>query len=386
MAMKKGVILLAPVSLLLFLMSSIPVYGEDSTQPEDMDLKREVDDLINKVDGLEKRIAKNETKESRFLQSAISALEITGGISAGFFYASNPGEDASDNEFLLSNFLVELSPKDKTLPVGFVAAFGETSTPSLLDTPKNNNRFDIEYASLILRPIKGVGLETGLLQPNAGFENSYTYNNKNITHGVIASQQPYNAYGARLGYDFSSFHLCAGYYKDRLNDQEYAANGSSSPDSWEIGLGGSILDYKFSVYHYHLEGLRNLTGAVVEYTIRNIYLAFNVDYWVWEGSMRSVHTSESSIGGAIYVCPRFGKFSIPVRLEYIDQGESEFYIENIDSKHIYTATISPTYHILDNAYLRAELSYIKADGAFADKSGNLENERIYLAAEIGYRF
>jgi hypothetical protein len=270
--------------------------------------------------------------------------------------------------------------------VGFVAAFGETSTPSLLDTPENNNRFDLEFGSLILRPITGLSLETGLLQPNAGFENSYTYNNRNITHGVIASQQPYNAYGARLGYDFRSLHLCGGYYKQRLSDQEYVVNGSSAPDSWEIGLGGSVFDSKFSVYDYQLEGLRNLTGAVVEYTVKNIYLAFNLDYWVWEGSMKSAHGSESSIGGAIYVCPSFGKFSIPVRLEYIDQGESEIYIESIDAKHIYTATISPTYHILDNAYLRAELSYVKADGAFADKSGNLRNERIYLSAEIGYLF
>lgn len=163
-------------------------------------------------------------------------------------------------------------------------------------------------------------------------------------------------------------------------------NGSSAPDSWEIGLGGSVFDSKFSVYHYHLEGLRNLTGAVVEYTMKNIYVAFNLDYWIWDGSMKSAHASESSIGGAIYVCPSFGKFSIPLRLEYIDQGESEIYIESINAKHVYTATISPTYHILDNAYLRAELSYVKADSAFADKSGNLENQRIYLAAEIGYLF
>jgi Putative beta-barrel porin-2, OmpL-like. bbp2 len=384
--MQKGFILSAVVSLLFFGMSSICAYGEDSSQSENVDLNREVGDSINRVDSLEKKIGQSETKESRFLQSAISALEITGGISAGFFSASNPGQDESDNEFLLSNFLVELSPKDKTLPVGFVGAFGEISTPSLLDTPKNNNNFDIEYGSLILRPITGVSLETGLLLPNAGFEDSYTYNNRNITLGVIASQQPYNAYGARMGYDFNGLYLCAGYYKQRLNDQEYVVNGSSAPDSWEIGLSGSVFDSNVSIYHYHLEGLRNLTGAAVEYTIKNIYIAFNIDYWVWGSSMKSAHASESSIGGAIYVCPSFGKFSIPLRLEYIDQGESKIYIESTNAKHIYTATISPTYHILDNAYIRAEFSYVKADSAFADKSGNLENERIYLAAEVGYLF
>jgi hypothetical protein len=308
--MQKGIILFAAVFLLLFGMSSVRAFGEDLTQPDDTDLKREVDDLIKKVDGLEEQTGQDQSKKNQFLQSAISALEITGGISAGYFSASNTG-DVSGNEFLLSNFLVELSPKDKTLPVGFVAAFGETSTPSLLDAPENNYMFEIQYGSVILRPITGISLEAGLLQPNAGYESSYTYNNKNITHGAVASQQPYNAYGARLGYDFRGLHLCGGYYTQRLNDQEYVVNGSSAPDSWEIGLGGSVFDSKFSVYDYQLEGQRNLTGAVVEYTIKNIHLAFNLDYWVWEGSMRSAHASESAIGGAIYVCPSFGKFSIP---------------------------------------------------------------------------
>jgi hypothetical protein len=49
--------------------------------------------------------------------------------------------------------------------------------------------------------------------PIRGFENTYTYNNKNILLGAIASQQPYNAYGARASYDISSISLWGGYYK-----------------------------------------------------------------------------------------------------------------------------------------------------------------------------
>jgi outer membrane protease len=77
---------------------------------------------------------------------------------------------------------------------------------------------------------------------------------------------------------------------------------------------------------------------------------------------------------------------IPLRLEYIDQGESRIYIDNVDAKHIYAATISPTYKFGENAYIRVESAYVHADHAFVDKDGNSKNSRICLAAEIGYLF
>jgi hypothetical protein len=359
---------------------------EDSLATEDQDVKQEMTDLKNRVIALEQKGGPHETPVNRLFQSAFSGLQLGGGISAGFFYASNPGKDVSDNEFLLSNFLVQLSSKDSDQPVGFVGAFGETSTPSLLSTPENNTDFDIEYASLILKPMSDVSLEMGLLQPNAGFECSYTYNNINILLGALASQQPYNAYGARLGYDIHGFRLIAGYYKKRLDQTEYNDNGSPPGDSWEIGVSGSVLSNKFSIYHYHLEAERNLTGAVIERTVKNVHLAVNIDYWNREADKSTLYGSRSSLGGAFYIAPQFGHFLIPLRLEYIDQGESRIYIDNADAKHIYAVTISPTYRFRENAYIRVESAYVYADNAFADKNGNSKNSRICFAAEIGYLF
>jgi len=380
--MKKFAVVLVSC-LVLGIVSAWAVYSQAA---ENSDLKQEVTDSKNGVTGLEQKTGSDDTPANRLVQSAISGLQLEGGISGGYFYASNPGEDASDSKFLLSNFLVQLSSKDQNLPVGFVGAFGETSTPSLLSTPENNTDFDIEYGSLNLKPITGLSLEVGLLQPNAGFENSYTYNNKNIILGALASQQPYNAYGARLGYDVSDFHLCAGYYKDRLDRDEYNDNGSTPGDSWEIGISGPVLNNQLSIYHYHIEDKRSLTGAVVERTIKNLYLAVNVDYWNWDAGMKDFYGSKSAIGGAFYVAPSFGHFSIPLRLEYIDQGKSRIYIDNVDAKHIYTATISPTYTFCEHAYIRVESAYVHADHGFADKNGNSKDHRICLAAEVGYLF
>ncbi len=350
---------------------------------DDKSSETRIDDLYNRIDILEK-----ERKEKPLLdQSLFSGFSIAGGISAGSFYASNPGQDMSDNEFLLSNFLVELSSSmDEKFPVSFVGAFGNTSTPSILDTPEVNKTFDIEYASLTLKPTTGISLEAGLLQPNAGLECTYTYDNKNIECGALASQQPYNAYGVRLGYDVSNLNLYAGYYKKRLDDEEYETNGSAPDGSWEIGLGGDVSDIEFNIYHYHLEGMRALTGALVMWTINNVEVGFDIDYWNWDSNLKKDFRRNYSIGGNVYICPRFDKFSIPVRLEYIDQGKSKIYIDSMEAEHIYTATISPTYNFNEKAYIRFESSYVDADKAFNDKNGNSENNRICLAAEVGYLF
>jgi hypothetical protein len=320
--------------------------------------------------------------DNNTIQSALSAIKVTGGISAGYFYASNPGEDSSDNEFLLSNFLLEISSKDETLPVGFVAAFGETSTPSLLDEPEKNKNFDIEHASLTLKPVTGISLEMGLLKPNSGFENTYTFNNKNVILGIIASQQPYNAYGARIAYDINGLSLWGGYYKGMLDEEEY-----NSPEyTWEAGLSGSIAGNDFNIYNYHIDGQRNLIGVVIQRSIYDVDLGFNIDYWTWDNRVKKLYGSKSSLGGAVYICPSFGNLSIPVRVEFINQDKSQIYIENPNTKHMYAATVSPTYHFNEKTYIRAESAYIKADGAFTDKDGRSKNNRINLAFELGFLF
>lgn len=379
--MRKWVIRLTAAFLLCPVIAIASAWGGPLPSTDNTDLKQEVADLKNRVAVLEQKTGPDTT-----VLSMLSGIRVGGGISAGWFYAENPGKDQSDNEFLLSNFLVEFSSRDTNLPVVFAGAFGETSTPSLLSTPENNTDVDIEYASLTVKPAAEAGLEVGLLQPNAGFESTYTFNNNNIVLGAVASQQPYNAYGARLGYDVIGLHVCAGYYKKRLDADEYDENGFPPGDSWEIGMSGSVADNKFGIYHYHLEGRRNLTGAFVERTINNIYLAADIDCWNRDTTRGGYYAGRSAVGGAFYVVPAFGRFSIPVRLEYIDQGRGRVYIDNADTKRIYTATISPTYRFCKNAYVRVESAYVDADNAFADKNGNRKDDRICLSAEVGTVF
>ncbi len=374
--------------ILAFCVCSVPIAGsasaEDALQQSTTGHNSRVSESGSGAD--EKGAAQNEHDEKNPLQSALAGLSLTGGISAGCFYTSNAGQGTSDNKWMLSNLVVEISSQDTTAPIGFAAAFGETSTPSILGSPEGTNPIEIEYASLRLDPVPGVSVKVGLLQPNAGYESSYTYTNKNAFLGALASQQPYNAYGAQIGYDLKDMHFVGGYYQDRLVRDEYVTDQDTPNESWECGVSGTLLDTSVSLYHYRLESLKSLTGAVIERTVGAVDFGFNMDYWHWEGGMIRTHQDDSSIGGAFYVVPHFGKFSLPVRLEYIDQGKSGMYLDSINAHQIYAVTLSPTYRFHDNAYVRADLGYVHADDGFSDKDANLKNGRIILAAEIGYTF
>ena len=384
--MRQMMVLIAAACLLGLVAMPVATQAQERAQADQAELEKQVQELKEKVTALEQKIGPDKTATGTPLQAALAALKLTGGISAGFFYTSNPGLDTSDSEFLLSNLLVEIAPKDETAPAGFAAALGQTSTPSLLGTPENSDSLNIEYASLTVTPVSSLSVEVGLLQPNAGYENSYTYNNKNAFLGALASQQPYNAYGARLGYNVAGLDLWTGYFKDRLDDEEYATNDAVAKQSWEIGLSGTWADSDVSLYHYHLTGLRSLTGAVIERTFGRVDMALNLDYWRWEGDQKRAHESDEAIGAAVYIVPHFGRFSIPVRLEYIDQDKSGIFLESIDARQIYAATVSPTYHLRDNLYVRADLGYVRADDGFADDDGKIKSDRICLAAEVGYLF
>ena len=139
---KKKTILIVFIFIVLCIAGMASASAEDPAPSADADLSREVAGLKSKITCLEEKIGEKDNKS--LFQSAISGIGIAGGISGGLFYASNPGPEASDNEFLLSNFLVELSSKDNTTPVEVVGAFGETSTPSVLDSPETNKNLDIE--------------------------------------------------------------------------------------------------------------------------------------------------------------------------------------------------------------------------------------------------
>ncbi len=403
------------ITVIFFFMASFLIYPNNLKADNTEQLLQQIKILQQKLTELEQKVKEQEkelknikTKKENVKEETAKSSELTHviktelenislniGSSAGYFYANHSGKDTQNDKFILSNFLITLDYAPKDAPVSFSAAYGGTATPSLFDAPQDADSqptFDIEYADFTISPVKWFDFEIGLLTPNAGYEDTYTYNNKNITVGAIASQQPYNAYGTRGTIKFNDLiNVYAGFYENRKDKDEYAIELPSgktrrADNSWEAGITGNIFDTDYTVYYYNLNNMKKLAGIVLEKTICNFYFALNVDYWNWNKKWHNYYGDKSSIGGAFYVSPTFGKFEFPLRLEYINQGKSKIYTDSTDAKDIYAITFTPTYHFSDNTYFRIEGSYINADKSFTDDNGNLKDSRYYLSCEVGLKF
>ncbi|GEM_PF-1238886 len=417
--MKKMIVLLF---MGLFVFAGLPSISNATSNEELVQqikiLQQKLTKLENEVEGQRKAVVETRKKITeiepigrnimsdksgninKFLKTGLKGLNLNLGASTGYFYATNSGTDAAGNDvsndkFIVSNFMVGVDYQPNNLPISFSGAYGGTATPSLFDAPNdadNQPNMDIEYADFKLAPCHNFSLELGLITPNAGYEDTYTYNNKNITVGALASQQPYNAYGTRATISIKGlFDIYAGFYEDRKDNDEYTINDGTlkgSPgNSWEAGISGTLLDTDYTVYYYNVNNMRKLFGFVLEKTIANVYMAFDADYWRWNNKWDKYYGDDrSSLGASLYISPKFSNIELPLRIEYINQGYSKIYTDSAKADNIFALTFTPTYNFSDSAYFRIEGAYINADDSFTDGSGNLRDSRYYFASEFGLRF
>ncbi|MGC8736549.1 MAG: outer membrane beta-barrel protein [Dissulfurimicrobium sp.] len=432
------------ITAILFLLTFLPA-GIVCADTEDKEIRKELEELRAKVKDLdalktrvqelEERLAakdagegqetvKEELREKegaaekegekkkivKLVSPYLDNLNITGGVSGGWFSTTNEGPGNKSSNFVLSNLLLDLSSEMEGGLLGFNVGLGGVTTPSVFDAPNDTTPdFRIEYASINLKPIRsleGLSVETGLLKPNSGYESTYTFQNPNVTVGALASQQPYNAMGARVTYAFGEdLKLWGAMFKHRLDDDEYRTDdvylneygeprglGAQDSSSWEVGVNGSVNGLGLSLYHYHLNDLRHLTGIVIDHTIddlyglKSLYLAVNGDYWRWSSRVDKYFKDDSSIGASLYIVPSLERLSFPLRLEYIHQGESRIYLDSPDAEDVYAVTFTPTYNLTCNVFLRGELSYVHADNGFSDDKGRLQDDKYMFAVETGVKF
>ena len=315
------------------------------------------------------------------------SINLTGGISGGFYFSNNIGSNNYDENVAVSNILFTFSLEKDHIPLSFEGGFGGTSASSLLEQSLDiTPQFDIEFADFTITPADYFNFEIGLLQPSSGYEDTYTLNNKNCTVGILASQQPFNATGIRGNFSIKGISAYAGFYKDRLDNEEYSWGTTTPTVSYEIGISGNIMRINLSFYHYHINNIRNLTGLIFEKDFNQIYIGLNIDYWRWSNNIVNMK-GKSSIGGAVYFSKSFENMVIlPFRFEYINQGQSRIYIDSDKVSDIFSLTFTPTYYFSEDMYARYEIGYIYTNNGFTANVGGIENKRVVSSVEVGVKF
>jgi hypothetical protein len=323
---------------------------------------------------------------------ANSDIKIDGALTTGYFASNNTGSSNHDS-FKVSNFILGLSSDAKDGGIGFNVGFGTVLLPTVYDGGLVDNKAIINksfgpiYAVLSYKPISGLTLDAGLLTTNIGYELSTSFTNPNITYGTVWSAQPFIYPGARITYAVGDIK----FYAEASKDKGYSDENTSLPTSgaYAVGSLGTLYGVNYAISYYDYTAYKNLVDIVLSKSINdNLDAGINFDYqWLDSTAKVSGHDSKG-YGVAGYVVPKFGNFSLPVRIEYVNDGSKgkESGIYNGVSK-AWTITATPTFRPTKNTYVRAEVSYVNSDNKiFADSSGNPKDTKVSAAAELGFLF
>ncbi len=303
-------------------------------------------------------------------------LTLSGGASGGYFYGTGaiPGDKnvlpADKGSFVVSDFLLNFASDDaKVGGVSFVAGFGQLSQVTILDPSGTNASAgsSLQYASLTYVPVSNLSLEAGLLATNVGAEVAPSYDNGNITLGALWNSQPLFYPGARASYAIGDTTVYA----------EVSDDGDN-PKAFGAGVLGSAAGLDYALNYFLYNGKSSLVDVVLTGSVVGIDVGLNVDYTTLDDS-----AIDSALGVGVYVTPSFGSVSVPVRVEYISDGNSGVY--GFDSG--YTFAITPTINVSKNAFVRVELSVVSSKNEiFNDKDGKATGANTGAAFQMGYLF
>jgi len=320
--------------------------------------------------------------ERTFTLKVSQPLELYGGFSAGYFYTTNEGDKDSRDKFQITNAIIGLTGEvGKDIKLGFDLAVGGSLWATLFDGGQgdlayvNGNELKegvgILWGYATLKPHPVVSVDAGVLTTNVGYELADTYSNPNITFGAIWNAQPFIYPGVRVTVSpLENVNLYAEY------------NQESNSDNFAVGALGELNDISFGLTYYDYRAYKNLIDVVLSYSIGMLDLGLNADYQWLDDSAKTPGQDDSAYGIALYLTPTFGRLSVPVRLEYFDEGTSGIYFDGADKG--YTATATPTFKPTENSFIRAEVAYVSTDKKVF-KNGTKDNKTTF-AVELGFTF
>ena len=324
------------------------------------------------------------TTPAAFAGSVTSAADISinGGVSGGYFYSTNTG-NTTNAAFQVSDFLVELSGKASE-GVSFVGSFGALSMPTVYEGGVSSapaGDFGFQYGWLSVAANDKLTIDAGMLATNVGYEIAPTYANASIVLGAVWNAQPVYYPGLRATYDFGGLNVYA-----EASADSTANDYLSSKNAWAVGVnGGDKVSYAVSYFNYN--DYKGLLDVIVSSELAGVPVALNFDYQTLVEAPVA-DGDDSAFGLALYVSPSFDKVDLPMRLEYLSDGDSGIYGNNGTSMNSgFTFTITPTYMFGENAFVRAELSFVSSDNKiFADDDGNEQDNKTSFALQAGYTF
>jgi hypothetical protein len=321
-------------------------------------------------------------------------ITLSGGLAGG--YMNNT--DSKGDAFTATDALVDLSSKAKTGGVGFDLGFGQLANATLANsagtvaTTANGGSNNFQYGYLTIMPSDNLSIQAGTLATNVGYEVVPSYANANILHGVVWNAEPAYYNGARATYWMGDSSVYA-----ELSNQSTNNNGQA------IGASTKMGSVDGSISYFNNEDMGSIVDIIASSKVGSTTVAANLDYHMLSNRVKNsaaykgLSRDDNAFGLALYASmPMGANASLPVRIEYINDGTSGIYgfaATDTGGKYVsnnaYTITITPTYNFSDSTFVRAELAYISTDkksGALMDDKGLPTDSNMTVGFQGGVMF
>ena len=315
------------------------------------------------------------------LNTEFGDIQLSGGVSGGYVYGDSEMTRQNDQSRTMDFILgIDAATKDGRAEVS--AGFGNLPAYVLMDhgIDEAGSGTDVLYSEVIVHPSDNWSLELGRVPSNVGFEDTIMFNNANVMESVQAIAQPGFFNAARLSYGNDDFTA----YLEQGDEEFEAPSGATNSQSWSGGVMGSTGGIEYAVGYQGYAGLRTLLDVIVSGNIAGMDATVVIDRLKLEdAALASASDTNHAESVAIYLSgPSSGEFSFPIRIEAFNDHGNGIY-EGAGKGN--SLTITPTWNISENAFLRSDISYLKTDNKIFNDKGTMKDSRMGIALQAGYR-
>ncbi len=313
-------------------------------------------------------------------------IQISGGASGGYVYSDSEMTRQNDQSRLM-DFLLGIDASTKDGRAAISAGIGILPAFALMDegVDETGNGAEVQYAEVIINPMDYWSLELGRMPSNVGFEDTIMYNNANVMESVQAITQPGFFNAARLNYGTDDFNV----YVEQGDEEYVAPSGAAGSQSWSVGAMGTAAGVEYVVGYHNYTSLRSLFDLIVTGSVGDMEITFAYDQLQLEdAALASATDTDHAESIALYMSGlSVGGIDMPMRLEaFDDHGNGLYGNSNGGAGKGNSFTITPTWNISENAFLRSDISYLQTDNSiFTDSNGGLTDNRFGIAVQAGYR-
>lgn len=318
--------------------------------------------------------------------AGFSDITVHGDMSAGMYFVQNNGGMGAEAMEVTDFGLAFSTPELKAGEVGMKGVLGSRNGRTIMDTSPDGSfawgdNISLDFGYVSYMPVNALTVDIGWILTTIGNEASPSVFSANVNRGFMWNAQPAAYEGVRASYAIGGTTLSA--------EANHNNGGVGNPLDFALAVSGSAGPVSYAATYYDGKDTKNIIDVVVNTKVAGMGIGLNLDYYMLDEKPVGAK-DDSATGVGVYITPAMGKMEIPVRIEYVTDGDTGIYTVpggSVATEGATSFTITPTLRISDSMFVRAEVSYVAADKkVFLDKDGAAVDTQTAAAFQIGYTF